>query len=81
MFYIYILQSSKDGRTYVGYTNNINSRLKLHNSGRVKATKYRAPLKLLFSEEFQAEWEAKKRESWWKSGAGRRKLKEYFIKK
>ena len=81
MYYTYIIQSSKDDRTYVGYTNNIDNRLKLHNSGRVKATKYRVPFKLLFFEKFQTEQEAKKRELWWKSGAGRRKLKEYFNKK
>jgi len=52
MYYIYILKSKKDGRTCVGYTNNLEERLKKHNSGQVKSTKYRQPLKLLFSEEF-----------------------------
>ena len=73
------LQSLKDQRTYVGYTNEINQRLSRHNGGQVKATKNRRPLKLLFHEEFKIEQEAKKRELYWKSGAGRRKLKEYFI--
>ncbi len=78
MYYIYILKSIKDGRTYVGYTANLAERLKYHNSGRVPATKHRRPLKLLFSERFLTMAEAKKRESWWKSGAGRRKLQEFF---
>ena len=75
---VYILQSLSDGRTYVGSTNNLSRRLKQHNSGQVKSTKHRLPLKILFIEKFQTLSEARKRENWWKSGAGRNKLKEYF---
>lgn len=75
---VYILQSLKDNRTYVGYTNSFERRLNEHNSGQSKATKYRAPFKLLLKEEFESMSEAKKRELWWKSGAGRKKLREYF---
>ncbi|WKZ27400.1 MAG: GIY-YIG nuclease family protein [Candidatus Paceibacterota bacterium] len=75
MFYIYILRSLKDGRTYVGYTNNLQARLRLHNAGKVASTKYRVPLQLIFSESFTTSAEARKRELYWKSGAGRRKLK------
>ena len=78
MYYVYILQSTKDKKTYVGYTNDIQQRLKRHNSGAVTATRYRRPLKLLMSEQFENAQQAKKRELWWKSGAGRRKLKEFF---
>ena len=78
MYFVYILQSIKDGKTYTGYTNNLENRLKLHNSGQVISTKYRKPFKLLFSEHFKTIQEAKKRELWWKSGAGRRKLKNFF---
>ncbi|MEN9328072.1 MAG: hypothetical protein RI947_880 [Candidatus Parcubacteria bacterium] len=78
MYYIYVLQSLKDYRTYVGYTDNVERRIKQHNAGGSKSTRYRAPFKLLFTEEFATMAEAKKRELWWKSGAGRRKLKEYF---
>lgn len=78
MFYVYVLQSLKDKRTYVGYSNDFERRFKEHNSGQVKSTKSRKPFKLLFNEKFKTEQEAKKRELYWKSGAGRRKLKEYF---
>jgi putative endonuclease len=78
MFYIYVLQSLKDLKTYVGYTCDLEKRLEKHNRGLVKSTKHRRPIKLLFSENFETELEAKKRELYWKSGAGRRKLKEYF---
>ena len=76
MFYIYVLKSLKDNKTYIGYTNNIEVRLAKHNSGQVKSTKHRLPLKLLFSEEFETSPEARKRELYWKNGGGRRKLKE-----
>ena len=76
----YILQSLEDSRTYVGSTNDFERRLKQHNSGQVKSTKHRAPFKILFTEEFKTLREARKREVWWKSGAGRRKLKECFQK-
>jgi putative endonuclease len=80
MFYTYILQSMKDKKTYVGYTQDVQERLHMHNFGYVNATKHRRPLKLLFSEEFQTMQEAKKRELHWKNGGGRRKLKKYFEK-
>jgi len=76
MYYIYILKSKKDNRTYVGYTNNPKERLKKHNSGQVKSTKFRTPLELIYSEKFNNFAEVRKRELYWKSGGGRRKLKE-----
>ncbi|KKU47377.1 hypothetical protein A2752_00135 [Candidatus Uhrbacteria bacterium RIFCSPHIGHO2_01_FULL_46_23] len=62
MYTVYILQSLKDGRTYIGYTNNLERRLNEHNSGKSKSTKYRVPFKLLFKEEFQTKRDAEKRE-------------------
>ena len=47
MFYTYILKSLKDGRRYIGYTENIDLRLKFHNDGLNPSTKYRRPLQLL----------------------------------
>ena len=78
MYFTYVLRSSKVNRTYVGFTSNIDARLKRHNSGQVTATKSWVPWKLLFSEKFNTATGAKKRELYWKSGAGRRRLKELF---
>jgi len=80
MYFIYVLQSLKDQRTYVGYTDNVERRFIQHNSGYVRSTKHRIPFKLLFTENFLTSAEVKKRELYWKSGAGRRKLKDYFQK-
>lgn len=78
MYTVYILQSLKDDKTYVGFTDNFERRFQQHNSGKSESTKFRAPFKLLFKEEFENSSEAKNRELWWKSGTGRRKLKVYF---
>jgi len=75
MYYIYILFSGKDDRTYVGYTHDLERRLKCHHTGRVSATKNRRPLVLFYHEEFETMTGAKRRELWWKSSSGRRKLK------
>jgi len=34
MFYVYILKSEKDGKLYIGYTNDLKRRLEEHNSGK-----------------------------------------------
>ncbi len=81
MYHVYVLQSLKDAKTYVGYTEKIERRMQEHNAGKSLATKHRRPLKLLFTETFDTAKEAKRRELYWKSGAGRRKLKEYFLTK
>jgi len=78
MYTLYVLQSLKDNRTYVRSTDNFERRLKEHQSGRVISTKHRRPFKVLFTEEFETLQEARKRELYYKSGAGRRKLKEFF---
>jgi putative endonuclease len=38
MYYLYILQSQKDGRYYVGVTNDVQRRVEEHNSGQSKST-------------------------------------------
>lgn len=45
---IYILQSLKNGRYYIGSTDNIDVRYEEHKAGKVKSTKYLRPLKLCF---------------------------------
>jgi putative endonuclease len=75
---VYVLHSLVDGKTYVGSIDNFERRLKQHNLGYVKSTKYRAPFKVLFTEQFLTLSEARIRELWWKSGVGRQKLGDYF---
>ena len=78
MYKIYVLKSLKDLRTYVGYAADISLRLQEHNLGKVNATESGRPLKIIFLEDASSLEMAKKREIYWKSGAGRRKLAKYF---
>jgi putative endonuclease len=61
-YYIYILKSLKDGLLYIGQTGNLDKRLDAHNSGRVRSTKHRLPLELVYHEEFADRSQAIKRE-------------------
>jgi len=62
VFYLYILQSEKTGRYYVGSTGDLLDRLRRHNSGYSKATKAGVPWKLVYTEEFVTKSDAYRRE-------------------
>ncbi len=62
MFYIYVLQSLADDTFNVGYTKDVNSRLKVHNLGKVRYTKGHIPYKLIYTEELKTIKDAKARE-------------------
>jgi len=75
MYYVYILQSKKDNRLYIGYTNDLQKRFKEHNSGISLATKPFRPYKLIFYETFLDRIDAKNREKYLKSGWGWKSIK------
>lgn len=75
MYYIYILQSQKDGNLYIGSTPDLKKRIKKHNNGFVKATKNRQPLKLIYTEVYISSRDAKRREIFLKGGKGHQELK------
>lgn len=52
MSYVYILQSLKNNRYYIGSTNNLDRRLSEHLTGKSKYTKSILPIKLVFKQEF-----------------------------
>jgi len=72
---VYVLFSLKDNKTYTGSTNDLQRRLSEHQLGKVKATKNRLPIKLIHFEKFETLKEARSREHYYKSCAGRKKLK------
>lgn len=72
MHYLYILQSEKMGRYYIGVTNNVPRRLKEHNSGDSKSTSYYKPWVLKKVEEFSDIKSAYTRESFIKSKHSRK---------
>ena len=64
MFYVYILQSLKDGSYYIGQTNNVPNRLERHNSRRQLMTRSKVPWELVYTEPFPTRSQAVRR---WKS--------------
>jgi len=78
-FFAYILKSEKDRKYYYGHTSYLKKRLKNHNSGKVKSTKSRRPMKMFYSEEFSCKSDAMKREMFFKSIDGYKWLKENGI--
>ena len=77
-YYVYILYSMKDGKLYIGFTNNLKKRLTEHASGKVEATKNRTPLKIIHYEYFVNREDAQARERFLKSGYGRKQFKSFL---
>lgn len=62
MNYIYILKCS-DNSLYTGYTNDLEKRLIVHNSGKgAKYTRCRLPVEIVYFEQYETKSEAMKRE-------------------
>ena len=83
MFYVYMLQSkSNKPVTYVGYTNNLQKRIKQHNSGKgAKFTRGRK-WKLIYYSTFKTKIEAMRAEYKLKNDRSRRKsICKKFIEK
>ena len=62
MFFTYILQSQQDKSFYIGYSSNLEKRLREHNEGLSKYTKRKIPWKMVYFEVFETKSEAIKRE-------------------
>lgn len=75
MFYVYILLE-KNGQLYTGFSTDLRSRIKEHNSGKVESTKDRRPLKLIHYESYLLESDARRREKYLKTTEGKRLLKQ-----
>ncbi|MDO8530456.1 MAG: GIY-YIG nuclease family protein [bacterium] len=59
MYCVYILQSEKSGRYYIGSTGNMERRLVEHNSGKTKSLRCSRPLRIVFRKEFVEESDAR----------------------
>ncbi|HET8837686.1 MAG TPA: GIY-YIG nuclease family protein [Flavobacteriaceae bacterium] len=69
MYFVYILYSKSFDRWYI---DNLKRRLLEHNSGRTRLTKAFLPWEMVFNEEFNLRKEARGREKYLKTAAGRR---------
>ncbi|OGM24999.1 hypothetical protein A3D00_03805 [Candidatus Woesebacteria bacterium RIFCSPHIGHO2_02_FULL_38_9] len=79
MYYTYILKSVNYSKTYTGITNNLTRRLNQHNNGYQFYTRKYKPWVMIHSEILGNRIEARKREKYFKSCAGRKWIKKSFF--
>ena len=72
MFNVYVLYSPSYNKIYIGFTSDLENRLRSHNMFASKGwtIKFR-PWEILFTENFETKTEAMKREKQLKSAKGR----------
>ncbi|MCC6639351.1 GIY-YIG nuclease family protein [Candidatus Falkowbacteria bacterium] len=76
MYYVYYLQILKQINQFsVGFTSDLDKRLKQHNNGESLATKPYLPWELIFFEAFKNKADAIRREQYLKTTKGRKGLK------
>lgn len=81
-YYVYILHSLYKDFIYVGYSEDLKTRIIAHNCGKVRSTKFYVPLELIHYEAYINKKDAKRREMYLKTSKGKITLKtmlaEYF---
>ncbi|BCX15014.1 MAG: hypothetical protein KatS3mg088_697 [Patescibacteria group bacterium] len=75
-FWVYILESLKNGRRYIGTSSNPKKRLEQHNLGKTRSTKPYIPYKIIHLEKFETKKQALIRERKLKSYKGGEALKK-----
>jgi putative endonuclease len=77
MYTVYILYSVSSGKTYTGYTNDLQRRLREHNETETKGytLRYR-PWIVVHTEEYSDGKGARSREKYLKTGKGREEIKQ-----
>ena len=80
MWFTYILQSLKDGKFYIGSTQDLQARIMRHNRGLNPSTKYRVPFVLAYHETYDTKEEAVRREFQIKSYKGGVAFKKLILK-
>jgi len=73
--FVYAIKNQLDERIYVGFTQDVQKRLKEHNAGKTKSTKGYRQWVLIFTTECQTRMEARRLEKYYKGGSGKEKLK------
>lgn len=69
MYYVYILTNS-DGRKYIGFSEDLKTRLRAHQSKSVKTTKNADDMGLAFYAAFESKAKALAFEKYLKQGSG-----------
>ena len=71
--FVYFLQSELDGTIYIGFTSDLELRLKQHNKGHSQYTSSKMPWRLIHSEMFPDKSSAIKREKQLKKSSWHKK--------
>jgi putative endonuclease len=74
-FYVYAIVSESNGVIYVGIATDCEIRLKEHNAGKSKYTSGHLPWRLFYTELVGDAETARRREKYFKTAAGKRRLK------
>lgn len=81
-YYVYLIRSLKDSSWYIGFTENLKTRIKEHNADGNISTKNKTPYELIYFEGYLSKLDALGREKFLKSGSGRKfirkQLKHYL---
>lgn len=72
---VYVLFSLRDKLLYIGYTTDLDKRFEAHSKGHSEATAPRRPFILLFCEYYLSMKDAKRREDYFKTTAGKKTIK------
>jgi putative endonuclease len=80
MAWLYILQSEKSGRFYIGSTTDVDRRLIEHNAGQTTSTRNRGPWKVVHREHYADAKAASARELEIKSWKSHRSIQELIDK-
>ena len=79
MYYVYILKSIEKNRTYVGFTTDLDKRIKEHNEGKNTSTKYYRPFKMICYVAVDKKTTALELERYFKTGSGIAWMKKRLI--
>ena len=74
MYFVYVLQSVKDGNFYIGFTKDVKKRFNDHVGGKNTSTECRLPLKLIYYEAHCSKEDALRRENYFKTSKGKTTL-------
>ena len=78
MITVYVIESITDSTWYTGMAKDAVARLKEHNTGKNRFTKGHIPWKIIYTEQYPSWAEARIREKYLKTHAGKTWLKKFL---
>ncbi len=75
-YYTYVLLSKADNNFYIGFTNDLDRRVKQHQSGQNISMSKRLPVELIYFEGHRSKEDALRRESYFKTTKGKITIKQ-----